>query len=168
MKIALLLLLGLGMTLPALCQVQSQAASSADQDAAYQNQIKVSKMIAAKLFPDIDFPDTKFAKKVAELDAVLKQNQSSLYYYSGKSLILGFEAAGILGYKVHWENAGPDQAAMVISDLSYALICTKDFKKGGAATTVGPGGATSAAGVTTVPLGIQALQPAPDSGEPSK
>jgi hypothetical protein len=120
-------LLYLGISLSVLAQSSSPSAQLLDEQ--YHEQQKTALALAARLFPDSTSPTSEMGKKMKELDDVLKRNNSVLYFYASKQVILGFEAAGILKAPVHWENLSGQQTILAVDDLSFALLCTKDFKK---------------------------------------
>src|ERR1035441_9348180 len=88
------LLMALALSVPALNALEAQ--TSTDQ---FNREAQYYESLAVKLYPDCTVADSPLVKMMNKVDAVMKANQSQLYYLSSKPIIESAVAASRLEIK---------------------------------------------------------------------
>ena len=102
-----------------------EAAQASDGN--FQKESAACVGLCEKLFPESTVKDSRLANTMILLDGRLKSNQSALYNFAGKPIVLAFDAAGIEGESAHWESVTSDEKNFIVGELAVALVSTRDF-----------------------------------------
>jgi hypothetical protein len=83
--------------------------------------------LAVKLYPDSSVAGSPLVNLMIKMDAAMKANQSRLYNFPSKPLLLAAQAASVLKIQPHWEAVTEGERNVAFNTMTDGLISSRDL-----------------------------------------
>ena len=117
------ILISLALSVAALSTLSAQ--TSTDE---FNREVQYYEALTVKLYPDCAVADSPLVRMMNKIDAVMKANQSQIYYLSSKPIVEAAAAASLLKIQPHWEAVTEGEKNTAFDMITVGLLTSQDLK----------------------------------------